>query len=201
MYIFKAISRIFENHLIYSHLRGVFTLFHFAIRRIIRNSFKDNQSKIVLDLCCGPGDFATNFMEIHYLALDISLNYISALQLKNFENVSVILGDAIKSPLKKQSVDMCLLINCAHHFDDNSFDLLLEEIIRILKPGGRILFIDPITDRGGILQKFILSLDRGDYCRSSTEIFNKLNKNFVFENNFFFRNGMWMEWYYLGRRR
>ncbi|MGB0745119.1 MAG: ArsR/SmtB family transcription factor, partial [Opitutales bacterium] len=65
----------------------------------------------------------------------------SELAKKNgFTNLSYMLGDIEKVPLRDESVDLALLSQALHHAQHPQ--LAIEEAYRILKPGGQVIIID-----------------------------------------------------------
>jgi ubiquinone/menaquinone biosynthesis C-methylase UbiE len=60
------------------------------------------------------------------------------------KNVDVVLGDALKTTLSPQSVDMVFIGNVWHELDD--YAGLLAEVERILRPSGQITILDWRTD-------------------------------------------------------
>lgn len=78
------------------------------------------------------------------LAVDIQQEMLDALAARNklagIVNVEPVLGD-VKSPrLKPESVDLVLMVDVYHEFD---FPYeMLSEIVKSLKPGGRVAFVE-----------------------------------------------------------
>jgi len=96
----------------------------------------------VLDVGCGPGNLMQKILPLtdgHVFGLDLApraLKYAKGLDLQN-----LILGDMTQGPFKGGSIEFVLAIDVCEHVSD---DLgLLQEIYRILKPGGRTLLAVP----------------------------------------------------------
>lgn len=105
----------------------------------------------VLDLCCGTGivarAIAPRVREVH--AFDITPAMIAkARQLgraKGLKNIRYRVGDAEATPYKKGFFDVVVTRLAFHHFEKPH--RVVEETVRIVKPGGRVVVADIITDR------------------------------------------------------
>lgn len=99
------------------------------------------------ELCCGRGE-AIRLLENQFdlaIGVDVSQNMLeSALQDINNSNVALIQGDATKLPLDSESFDTVLMLGGIHHINDRA--ALYGEVKRILKPGGRFIFREPVDD-------------------------------------------------------
>lgn len=106
------------------------------------------KGKRILDLGCGFGEasvwFALQGAEVK--ALDISsqmLKCVSALAKKHGveKKVVPVKAAAEKMPLESGSVDLVFGGNILHHVDTVA---VAQEIKRVLKPGGKAVFIEPL---------------------------------------------------------
>jgi len=79
-------------------------------------------------------------------AVDVSSAMCDYLRAKvadaDLKNVDIILTSAVSLPLEDESVDLVVSNYCFHHLDDPDKDRALAEIMRILRPGGRLVFAD-----------------------------------------------------------
>jgi ubiquinone/menaquinone biosynthesis C-methylase UbiE len=86
----------------------------------------------------------------HVSALDISPSMCDRLRRKldsgAIENVEVLRGTATALPLADDSVDAVISNYCLHHLDDADKGQALQEIARVLHPGGRLVFADMMFD-------------------------------------------------------
>ena len=58
------------------------------------------------------------------------------------ENVEIVTASAVSLPLVDQSVDLVVSNYCFHHLDDDGKRRALQEVRRVLRPGGRFVFAD-----------------------------------------------------------
>ena len=86
---------------------------------------------IVLDLGCGGFDYRQLFHRQRYIGLDINPKY---------PDLDCI-GDVNKLPFADQSIDTVLANNLLEHV--NTPHLLLAEVYRVLKPGGKLYLLVP----------------------------------------------------------
>ncbi len=102
----------------------------------------------ILDLGCGAGALSKKIEEIfnpELIVLMDKLFYMSYLAKKNYENKLVINGDGKFLPLKSDYFDNVLFWSNPYvHFSIYDFEIILNEIYRVLKRGGK--FITSILD-------------------------------------------------------
>jgi SAM-dependent methyltransferase len=101
----------------------------------------------VAELCCGRGEALAIFGSRvqRYIGIDISENMLEA-NLKKHHHPSTILlqADAIRVPLAAESVDTVVMLGGIHHVPQR--ERLFLEVARILKPGGRFVYREPVSD-------------------------------------------------------
>jgi predicted methyltransferase len=103
----------------------------------------------VADLGAGGGYYSMRLSDVvgptgKVFAEDVSENSIRWLhqRVKVFDlrNVEVVKGEADDPTLPADSFDAVLVVNSYHHFDQ--YRAMGEQILRILKPGGRVVIAD-----------------------------------------------------------
>ena len=107
----------------------------------------------MLDLACGLGNYAVAAASyvgpdgIIY-ALDIWEEGIETLEVRtaitNINNIRPVVTDVCKKiPVGDQSVDLCLMATIIHILvDENKAENMLNEVCRVLKPGGRAAVVE-----------------------------------------------------------
>ena len=129
-------------------------IFEYPSRKKIHNYVEnlDFKGKVVLDYGCGRGEESLKYLANgakKVLGMDISLNYIqeatqSALSAgfsKDTFDFQVM--DAHKLSYSDQIFDYVIGNGILHHLD---IQVAMDEIFRVLKPGGRVLLFEPLFD-------------------------------------------------------
>lgn len=100
----------------------------------------DNKAFRFLDFGCGDGALAqwfySYFPASQYEGVDISSESIAVAQSKGIEGAKFSVFDGIKLPFPDNSVDICMAACVFHHIDASLHPLVLDEILRVLKPQG-----------------------------------------------------------------
>lgn len=101
----------------------------------------------IAEICCGRGEavelVAGRFKRA--VGIDISLNMLrAARKAHHAPNLAFIQGDATRLPLADNAFDSVFMLGGIHHVNDRA--ALFREVARILKPGGRFYFREPVSD-------------------------------------------------------
>jgi ubiquinone/menaquinone biosynthesis C-methylase UbiE len=124
------------------------------IREIIRLGHIRRES-VVLEVGCGTGRFAIALWELtnsRIVGLDVSPGMLNTAKTKpSAANIEWIEAHAETIPYAGKAFDCVFMVFAMHHFQDKR--RALEEICRVLKPGGRLVIA---TASHGMLQKEIV---------------------------------------------
>jgi ubiquinone/menaquinone biosynthesis C-methylase UbiE len=119
------------------------------ILRLIREAARVNSGSRVLDVACGPGLVALALAEVggHVTGLDLTpamLDKARELQReRGLANLSWDLGRADTLPYRDGSFDRVLTRFSFHHLTEP--DRALAEMVRVCRPGGRVVVCDVYT--------------------------------------------------------
>jgi SAM-dependent methyltransferase len=106
-------------------------------------TFLGNRHNLVLEIGCGTGLFTKELAgtDNAIVALDVSDLLIMKAKARVFSpNVHFVVGNAYQTGFKSGSFDCIVGSSALHHLDVHG---ALKEFLRILKSGGRILFMEP----------------------------------------------------------
>lgn len=101
----------------------------------------------IAEICCGRGE-AVDLVAGRFkraVGVDISLNMLRAARKHHHvPNLAFIQGDATRLPLADGAFDSVFMLGGIHHVNNRT--ALFREVARILKPGGRFYFREPVSD-------------------------------------------------------
>ncbi len=100
----------------------------------------------IAELCCGRGE-AVRLLAGRFdraIGVDISRSMLESAAAEFGAECSFVQGDATRLPLADAVFDSVFMFGGIHHVNDR--DALFAEVHRILKPGGRFFFREPVSD-------------------------------------------------------
>jgi SAM-dependent methyltransferase len=122
----------------------------------------------ILDIGCGPADILAHLSDVEYWGFDISEAYI--------KRADDIFGTRGRFHCKQLQVDdlhelpkfdVALATGFLHHLDDQSALEVMRLAFQALKPGGRLLTVDPCFDSfQSSIARFLVKNDRGQNVRT-----------------------------------
>jgi len=113
---------------------------------------KDQRRLRLLDVACGTGRFLRfvkkTYPRLPVIGLDLSQSYLDEAEshLKKYSGVKTILANAEAMPLADGSQDVITSIFLFHELPPEIRKIVAGDIARVLKPGGRFIFIDSIQN-------------------------------------------------------
>lgn len=99
------------------------------------------------EVCCGSGEAFALFKGLFSrgVGVDISTRMLAAASLKHTNDKALFIqGDATRLPLQTEAFDTVFMLGGIHHVPNRA--ALFTEIARILKPGGRFIWREPVSD-------------------------------------------------------
>jgi len=110
----------------------------------------DVRGKVLVDLGCGSGEntILLTARGAQVLAIDISASLVALAKRRMeingvTEGVSFFVGSAYDLPFADESVDVVFGAAILHHLD---LQLTTREVQRVLRPGGRAIFLEPVRN-------------------------------------------------------
>lgn len=121
----------------------------------------------ILDIGCGPADIRAYLPDVNYWGFDISEAYIErAINTFGKQGHFYCKQLQIKDIDGLPRFDVALAIGLLHHLDDQVAINVLHLAHQALKPGGRLLTVDPCFDPSqSSIARFLVRHDRGQNVR------------------------------------
>lgn len=140
---YDKIASAYLANLGYPHTREYMEFLDRALRHVTA----DAGAGRVAEICCGKGEafqLLGEFLECG-VGVDISLSMLkAAVSIHDPARIHFVQGDATNPPLRSGVFDSVFMLGGIHHVNDR--DALFAEVARILKPGGRFYFREPVND-------------------------------------------------------
>jgi SAM-dependent methyltransferase len=164
--ITHGIRGILSHPFIYNALQSLMGA-HQARKKFVANFIKPFSGMNVLDVGCGPADIFAYMPEVDYCGFDIDDGYIDQAHKRfglrgAFHCKQLQMTDLESLPL----FDIVLAIGLFHHLDDAVALDVMQLASKALKPGGRLLSIDPCLDPSqSTIARLLIRGDRGQNVR------------------------------------
>jgi ubiquinone/menaquinone biosynthesis C-methylase UbiE len=140
------------------------------------------ENALVLDIGGGTGSVKSHCSPHHrYVCLDIEWEKLQGFRGK-FPQGDGIWGDATRLPIADGTVDTAICMFVAHHLNDGLLPTMLSEVERMLRPGGRLILLDPVLDKQRIAGRILWKLDRGSFPRSASVLTRIMEQRFALEH-------------------
>ncbi len=140
---YNQISVKYLENLDYPHTK----VYQDFMDSVLLETASDAGMSSVAEICCGGGEaFKLLGSRVNYgVGIDISRNMLESAQASLDSNrFQVIQGDATSLPLKDELFDSVFMMGGIHHVN-NRLGLFCE-VRRILKPGGKFYWREPVSD-------------------------------------------------------
>lgn len=137
--------------------------FEFSRRRLAKQVRPLHSAGFILDIGGGTGIWRRLWpADKSYICLDIDRQKLQGVTRK-YRNDMPLLGDATELPIATDSVDVIMCTAVSHHLSDTSFDRLIAESARVLKPTGTFIFLDAVWEPKRWAGRLLWKYDRGSY--------------------------------------
>lgn len=165
--ITHGIRSILSHPFVYSSLQSLMGAHKFRTRFATLDIRPVVDMKL-LDIGCGPADILAHLPGVDYWGFDISQIYIDRAR-RTFGNKGRFhVGQFDLAALDKTPVfDTVLAIGLLHHLDDEVAQDVLRLAHAALRPGGRLLTVDPCFEPSqNVIARFLIENDRGQNVRT-----------------------------------
>jgi ubiquinone/menaquinone biosynthesis C-methylase UbiE len=140
---YDSIARAYEANLGYPHTRAYLEYLDEALFAAIGPAPLGSMA----ELCCGLGA-AVELLDGRYaqaVGVDISSAMLERAARDHADRAATFVqGDATDLPLADAAFDTVVMLGGIHHINDRA--ALFAEVARALKPGGRFIFREPVSD-------------------------------------------------------
>ena len=166
----NGIRSVLSHPVVYSTFQNLMGV-HAVRSALLNRAIRPKPGMHVLDIGCGPAEILEYLPETKYWGFDISEPYIEQARSRfgdrgHFQAKMLTSSDLEHLPL----FDVVLVIGVLHHLDDETAQSLLKLAHLALKPGGRLITLDPCFQKGqNPIARFLISLDRGQNVRKKNE--------------------------------
>jgi 2-polyprenyl-3-methyl-5-hydroxy-6-metoxy-1,4-benzoquinol methylase len=164
--ITQGVRAILSHPFIYTAFQSMMGANQFR-KQFIANFVKSFPGMKILDIGCGPADILAYMPEVEYYGFDVDNDYINHAQQKfgsrgEFHCKQLQMKDLESLPL----FDIVLALGLLHHLDDAVAVDVMELAAKALKPGGRLLTVDPCFDPlQNPIARLLIHGDRGQNVR------------------------------------
>ncbi|MDX1580390.1 MAG: class I SAM-dependent methyltransferase [Alphaproteobacteria bacterium] len=135
---------------------------------LVRDYIRPEPGMRILDIGCGPGTvFGYLPPGLHYEGLDPTLSYIEQAR-RAFGDRGLFHHGGVEelTQLVEGPFDLVISLGVLHHLPDSLGGLLARQASGLLKPGGRLLTIDPtLVPEQARISRFLVENDRGEHVR------------------------------------
>ncbi|ABE52520.1 class I SAM-dependent methyltransferase [Methanococcoides burtonii] len=155
---------------------------HLKFKRI---TDKIHNQKKILNIACSAGTLDALIDGDLVTGLDFSFKQlVYADQNNSTGNNHYICGDACRLPLKSESFDMVIASEFIEHIDEHSISLFLDEVYRVLEPGGELILTTPnYSSLWPLLETLLNKAGNVDYSDQHISKFNKRKLYDLIEKN------------------
>jgi len=115
----------------------------------IYNRILSLDDKRILELGCGTAELTRSIASLGRNRMITALEtdkqqHNKNLQITDLSNVSFRLGGAENIPLEDKSQDIVFMFKSLHHVSEDKLDMAMQEIHRVLVPGGKAYISEPL---------------------------------------------------------
>ncbi len=149
---------------------------HRLRRTLVADYLRPGATDRLLDVGCGTGQILAYLPAVHFVGIDPDPKAIEWAQQTYGARAKFICravddreaGDGLGSPF-----DIVMAFGVLHHLDDKQVGDLFSMARNALRPGGRLVTVDPcVAPSSSFVARYLMSQDRGRYVRKAEEYAN-----------------------------
>jgi len=131
-----------------------------SLKTLIQNR-EDAEHTELLDIGCGNGRLAAAIPVVHYTGLDLSSQLLKIAK-KQYPQHHFIQSSMLQLPFPNQSFDIVACVAALQHIPSAAYRLqALQEMQRVLKPGGTVFMMNWNLAEQNNYQRYIVAIDQG----------------------------------------
>ncbi len=158
------LSALSSDPRVYMAIQKVFGWAQRPLLRYVKQVAVLGPGERVLDVGCGTGEFGRLFAS-GYVGVDPSDEYIAFARQYVPAGTFAVMG-AAKLDFPDASFDRVLCTRVLHHIPDAVAEAALQEMQRVVKPGGRVDILEEVWPaRWNVIGNALFALDLGKYQR------------------------------------
>ncbi|HKW59018.1 MAG TPA: class I SAM-dependent methyltransferase [Candidatus Dormibacteraeota bacterium] len=135
---------------------------------------------VILDVGGGTGIMARLFAGADYCCMDLDIDRV---RVARSRGSAALVGDAARIPVIGGSIDLVIQRAVSHHLTDSQFEALATESCRVLKPDGRLMFLDATWEPRRIRSRLLWAIDQGSHPRTEDHMRAVLARSFHIETS------------------
>lgn len=149
----------------YNLINKILSLGNKSCEKCLLELVNSKHGDLLLDIGCGTGRYAELLPGIYY-GIDTNKDYINYAKRKYRGNFFVMDATNLKFPDNK--FDFIFNVGIFHHMSDEKVKVVLNEMKRVCKKGGKIFVIDPVyPSKLNLIGYLIFKFDRGKHTRTA----------------------------------
>ena len=151
-------------------------------RWLAKHFYKIRDGHKIVDIGCGPGVLLKHVVQkVQYIGIDTNEQYINHARETYKDRGSFLLGSIydLPEPDRCSDADVVVCKGVVHHLPDQEAEDVFAFAYKMLKPGGRIVTLDPCYVQGqSKISKWLMDRDRGEYIRDQRGYEKIVSKTF-----------------------
>jgi len=176
--LLRTAHRVFDTPTGYNAIQFVNRPTVNIIRSTIVQHLHFDPDRQVLDVGCGTGNYRDYFSS-NYCGVDVNPDYIALCNQRLAGTFLVRDGTDLGFP--DGTFDEAFTVATTHHLDDEQLSMMVQEGLRVVRPGGFFHIIDavlPATSRS-LLKTVWFKMDRGRHPRKLLHLKNTIERHGV----------------------